>query len=137
MATNEQFTISQLAKAAEIPTTTVRYYERIGLVEPEDRSHGNYRLYSDDSLRKVKFIRAAQAIGFTLDDVKALLSDDAGETPTCGNVQGLIEDRLADIEERLKDLRHVRRVLKSALEKCRKQKRTDCYHVVEGLRSGR
>lgn len=136
MATNEQYTISQLAKAAEIPTTTVRYYERIGLVEPEDRSYGNYRLYSDESLRKVKFIRAAQAIGFTLEDVKALLSDDAGGTPKCGNVQGLIEDRLADIEERLKDLRHVRRVLRSALEKCKRQKKSDCCHVVEGLRSG-
>ena len=130
-----QYTISQLAKAAEVPTTTVRYYERIGLVEPEDRSQGNYRLYSDESLSKLKFIRAAQATGFTLHDVKALLLDDAGGTPTCGSVQGLIEDRLTNIEERLKDLRHVRRVLKSALEKCRKQKKTDCCDVVEGLHS--
>ena len=137
MDTSKRYTISQLAKSADIPTTTVRYYERIGLVEPEDRSHGNYRLYSDESLRKVKFIRAAQAIGFTLDDVKALLSDDSGGTPQCGNVQGLIEDRLTDIEERLKDLRHVRRVLKLALEKCQKQKKSDCCHVVEGLRSGK
>ena len=127
------FTISQLAQAAEVPTTTVRYYERIGLVKPEDRSHGNYRLYSDESLSKLKFIRAAQATGFTLDDVKALFSDDVGGTPTCGSVQGLIEDRLANIEKRLRDLRHVRRVLKLALEKCRKQKNSDCCHVVEGL----
>ncbi len=62
---NKQFTISQLAKAADVPTTTVRYYERIGLVQPDDRSQGNYRLYRNDSLRKVKFIRAAQAIGFS------------------------------------------------------------------------
>lgn len=134
MATNEQYTISQLAKSAGIPTTTMRYYERIGLVEPEDRSQGNYRLYSDESLNKVRFIRAAQATGFTLDDVKALLLDDAGATPKCGSVQGLIEDRLADIQERLKDLHHVRRVLKSALEKCQKQKKSDCCQVVEGLR---
>ena len=63
------YTISQLARAAETPTTTVRYYERIGLFEPADRSQNNYRLYSDESLRKLRFIRAAQAIGFTLDDV--------------------------------------------------------------------
>ena len=68
-----QYTISQLSKAAEIPTTTVRYYERIGLVEPEDRSQGNYRLYSNESLKKLKFIRAAQAVGFTLEDVKLSL----------------------------------------------------------------
>lgn len=130
---SEQYTISKLAKAAEIPTTTVRYYERIGLVEPEDRSLGNYRLYSEGSLSKLKFIRAAQATGFTLDDVKALLIDDEGELPTCGNVQSLIEERLFEIEQRLKDLRHVRRVLKSAFERCQKQKKTDCCQVVESL----
>lgn len=128
-----QFTISQLAKAADIPTTTVRYYERIGLVEPDGRSQGNYRLYGNESLMKLKFIRAAQAVGFTLEDVKSLLADDAGEAPTCGNVQGLIEARLTDIEKRLKDMRHVRKVLKSALEQCHQQKKSDCCHVVTGL----
>lgn len=130
---SNQFTISQLAKAADIPTTTVRYYERIGLVEPEGRSQGNYRLYGKESLKKMKFVRAAQAVGFTLEDVKALLADDTGEAPTCGNVQGLIEARLTDIEERLKDMRHVRKVLKSALEQCHQQKKSDCCHVVTGL----
>jgi MerR family mercuric resistance operon transcriptional regulator len=127
-------TISQLAKAAEIPTTTVRYYERIGLVEPEDRSHGNYRLYSEESLRKVKFIRAAQAIGFTLDDVKALLATQDSTADSCQEVQTLIEERLAEVGQRLKDLRHVQRVLKSSLEKCKKTEQINCCHVIENLR---
>ncbi|WP_339911656.1 heavy metal-responsive transcriptional regulator [Symmachiella dynata] len=129
------YTISQLAKAAEIPTTTIRYYERIGLVEPDNRSQGNYRLYSGESLNKLKFIRASQAIGFTLEDVKALLSDDDGSIPTCDNVQSLIEERLADIEQRLKDLRRVRKVLKNALEQCQTQKKTDCCQVVAELKA--
>ncbi|TWU25309.1 HTH-type transcriptional regulator ZntR [Novipirellula galeiformis] len=131
-----QFTISQLAKSAGIPTSTIRYYERVGLVEPEGRSQGNYRLYSDESLKKLKFIRAAQTTGFTLDDVKALLLDGSGGTPTCGSVRGLIEDRLIDTDRRLKDLRHVRRVLKSALQQCERQKKSDCCHVVAGLHRG-
>jgi len=130
---SKQLTISQLAKAAEIPTTTIRYYERIGLIQPEDRSAGNYRLYGDESLQKLKFIKAAQSIGFTLEDIRALLSDDSGEASICGNVQGLIEDRLVDVEKRLKDLQHVRRVLKSALNKCKTQQRTDCCQVIESL----
>lgn len=134
-AMQREYTISQLAKLADVPTTTVRYYERIGLVEPDSRSHGNYRLYSDESLSKLKFIRTAQASGFTLDDVQALLADEAGGFPTCGDVQGLIEARLADIEKRLKDLRHVRRVLRLALEQCQEQKKTDCCKVVSGFRS--
>lgn len=129
-----QFTISQVAKAAELPTTTVRYYERVGLVQPEDRSAGNYRLYSEESLRKLKFIRAAQAIGFTLDEVNALLSTPSNTASSCREVQSLIEDRLAEVDQRLKDLRHVQRVLRSSLAKCKETERADCCHVIETLR---
>ncbi len=130
-----RYTISRLPKAAGIPATTVRYYERIRLVVPETRSTGNYRLYGDEALKKLMFIRAAQAIGFTLEDIKSLLSTESGKTPTCGSVQKLIETRLADIEEKLKDLRHVRRVLKSALAQCHEQRKSDRCHVVTELRA--
>ncbi len=131
----QQLTIGQLAKAVHIPTTTVRYYERIGLVEPEGRSQGNYRLYNNESLKKLKFIRAAQAIGFTLEDVKSLFIEEHDGTQTCRNIQSVIEGRLAVIEERLKDLRHVRKVLSSVLDKCQKQEQTDYCHVVKELKA--
>ena len=129
-----RYTISQLAHAAEVPTTTVRYYERVGLVRPEDRSVGNYRLYSDESLQKLKFIRTAQAIGFTLDDVKSLLSAPDSSAASCRQVQSLIEERLAEVAQRLKDLRHIQQVLKSALVKCQETERVNCCHVIETLR---
>jgi MerR family mercuric resistance operon transcriptional regulator len=131
---SRRFTISELAKAAVTPTTTLRYYERIGLLHPEGRSQGNYRLYGDESLRKVKFIRAAQAIGFTLDDVKSLLAAPDSSAASCREVQALIDKRLEEVAQRLKDLRHVQQVLKSALEKCREKERTDCCHVISTLR---
>ncbi len=127
-----RYTISQLARTADVPTTTVRYYERIGLVQPDDRSVGNYRLYSGASLRRLKFIRAAQAIGFTLDDVRALLGE-GGSVPCCGDVQQLIEDRLAEIDQRLKDLRQVQRVLKDSLAKCQTSNPRRACHVLETL----
>lgn len=129
---SRQLTISQLAKAAGIPTTTIRCNERIGLVEPENRSAGNYRMYSDWSLERLKFIRAAQAIGFTLDDIRALLSE-GGRVPCCGDVQHLIKDRLTEIDQRLKHLRHVQRVLKTALAKCQTSNPRRACHVVESL----
>ncbi|RMF45297.1 MAG: heavy metal-responsive transcriptional regulator [Planctomycetota bacterium] len=129
-----EYTISQLARAAGVPTTTVRYYERIGVVRPEDRSAGNYRLYSDESLRKLQFIRAAQAIGFTLDDIKKLLAAEDGNVPRCGDVQPLIKDRLADVEQKLHDLQEVQRVLQSALRKCNRSRPTDPCCVIESIR---
>jgi MerR family mercuric resistance operon transcriptional regulator len=134
MAAGRQFTIGQLARAAQIPATTVRYYERIGLLAPNDRSQGNYRLYTPASLRRLKFIRAAQAIGFTLDDMKTLLGGEGAKGPSCGQVRKLIAERLTDIERRLADLLHIRQVLCSSLAKCQKHRQTACCHVVESLR---
>ncbi len=131
---SQRYTISQLANAAGVRPTTLRYYERIGLLEPEDRSDGNYRLYTDESLRRLRFIRAAQSIGFTLEDVTALLGTYDGKTPACRDVQALIEQRLTDIDKRLKDLRHVQRVLKTAMMKCKEREQTGCCHVIETLR---
>jgi MerR family mercuric resistance operon transcriptional regulator len=122
-----------LAREARIPATTVRYYERIKLLLPDDRSHGNYRLYDVSSLRRLRFIRAAQAIGFTLEDVKALLGNGAGRSSTCREVRDLLEDRLADIEVQLRDLRHVRQVLRKSLQTCKKGDQTGRCHVVEAL----
>lgn len=129
------YTISQLAEAADVPTTTVRYYERVGLVKPEDRSAGNYRLYTDESLRKVKFIRAAQGTGFTLDDIRTLLAAEDGAVPRCCDVQPLIEDRLDDVKQKLADLQEVKRVLQSALRKCNRSRPNEPCCVVESLRA--
>lgn len=131
---NGRFTISELAHSAEVPTTTVRYYERVGLLRPEERSAGNYRLYGDESLQKLKFIRTAQAIGFTLEDVKTLLSTSDSSVASCRQIQSLIEERLGVIAQRLKDLRRLQHVLKSSREKCRETERADCCHVIETLR---
>lgn len=129
------YTIGQLARAADVPTTTVRYYERVGLVRPQDRSEGNYRLYGDESLESLKFIRSAQSVGFTLDDVKTLLSMRHRAAASCRQVQSVIEERLADVDRRLKDLRHVRKVLKTTLGKCRENEPQGRCIVIESLSS--
>lgn len=127
------YTIGQLAKEAGVPTSTVRYYERVGLLQPDGRSGGNYRLYSLAALERLRFIRAAQVTGFTLDDVTILFGLRDGATEPCKEVQALIEERLADTEQRLKDLHHVQKVLKSSLKMCRQAERTAYCHVIDDL----
>jgi MerR family mercuric resistance operon transcriptional regulator len=133
MSTATHCTIGQLARKAQVPTTTVRYYERVGLLVPDDRSQGNYRLYGEASLRRLRFIRAAQSIGFTLDDVKSLLGAQPGRRPSCTDVQRLINVRLVEIEERLDSLRQVKRLLRSSLATCRKSAGAKCCHVIDTL----
>jgi len=130
---SEPYTISELAKAVDVPTTTLRYYERVGLLQPASRSHGNYRLYTDQSLQRLRFIRAAQAIGFTLQDVKMLLNLESSESQSCDEVQTIIQERLAEIDAQLKNLRHVQQVLKKSLQKCRKSQPSGHCYVIESL----
>lgn len=114
-------TIGVVAQAAGVATTTLRYYEREGLLSPTDRSRAGYRLYDDGAVQRLAFIRAAQAVGFTLNDIRALLQLD-GDSP-CREVQSLIERRLAEVDEKLADLTRVRSTLADALQRCRKSKK--------------
>lgn len=126
MATN--LTIGELAEAAGVPTSTVRYYERTGILKPGGRSPGNYRVYSESELERLRFIRAAQATGFTLGDIKALLRP-AG----CTKVQDVIQERLSAIGDRLKELHHVQRVLRASLAACRAHEETGRCRIVDKL----
>lgn len=113
-----------------MPTSTVRFYEREGLLKPSGRSASNYRLYTEENLERLRFIRAAQATGFTLGDVKALL-----RPAPCGKVQSLIENRLDEVSRRMAELRHVKRVLQGALRTCQEHAPSGRCQVVDDLSS--
>ncbi|MBI2923870.1 MAG: MerR family transcriptional regulator [Planctomycetes bacterium] len=127
------YTIGQLARAAGVPTSTLRYYERSKLLRPDGRTGGNYRVYGAAALERLRFIRAAQANGFTLDDVSALLGFRDGATARCKEVQRLIRDRLADLRKRMEQMREVESVLRSSLRMCRQFERTGRCQVLDSL----
>ena len=116
-----------------MPITTLRYYERVGLVRPTTRAENQYRLYSGHTLQIIRFIRAAQAAGFTLDDVRTLLALHAGDMALCKEVQPLIAKRLAEVSQRLKDMRHIQRLLQSCLATYHAQDQDALCHVVDTL----
>ncbi len=121
-------TLGELARAAGVPSSTVRYYEREGILKPRRRSSANYRLYSQEDVHRLRFIRAAQATGFTLHDVTELL-----RPAHCHRVQDLIEERLKTVSGRLRELRHVQRVLQASLHECREHERTGRCRVIDSL----
>ena len=130
---SDGFTIGELARTVGVPTSTVRYYEREGLLRPDGRTGANYRVYGADAVERLRFIRAAQASGFSLEDVATLLSLRDGRTAPCREVQDLIESRLTDVTERLKDLARVERVLKASLKLCRQNERRGRCEVIDTL----
>ncbi len=99
------------------------------LDDPSDvRGAGSCRLYGEQDVYRVRFIRAAQATGFTLDDVAELL-----RPSSCRKVQRRIEERLEEVSARMKDLRHVQRVLKAALTTCQEHEPTGRCGVIDTL----
>ncbi len=134
VTTNSRYTISQLARAAAVPPSTVRYYERAGLLAPQGRTGANYRVYDDQSLARLRFIRAAQRLGFQLDDVRHLLTLQSGGNSACPDVQAILTARIAEIDSRLRDLQHVREVLGKALQQCRESESRGRCHVMCALK---
>ncbi|OJW28349.1 MAG: hypothetical protein BGO49_14465 [Planctomycetales bacterium 71-10] len=130
---SKSYTIGELARLAGVPTSTLRYYERAGLLKPSSRSEGNYRLYGERDLERLRFIRAAQATGFALDDVTALLDHRHATASSCHEVQELIRHRLEEVERRMADLRHVEEVLKGALATCQKTEKPGHCEVIDQL----
>ena len=127
------YTIGLLARVSGVKASTIRYYERIGLLHPEGRTAGNYRFYGEEALRRLRFIRASQATGFPLEDITVLLRLRDGTNDICEDVQVLIEERLSDLERRMADLWHVQRVLKATLEKCRATQWSGRCQIIDTL----
>lgn len=131
----DHYTIGQLARAADVPTSTVRYYERRGLLRPASRSRGNYRQFDAEALDRLLFIRSAQAAGFTLSDITALLAFRDGDAAPCREVQDLIAARLDKVVEQIKHLKVVDRMLREWMKVCREAERSGRCGVLEGLQS--
>jgi MerR family mercuric resistance operon transcriptional regulator len=111
-----ELTIGLLARAAEVNVETIRYYQRRGLMqEPAKPPHGRRR-YSGGAVKRVRFIKRAQQLGFTLEEVKNLLRLEDGQS--CRETRLLAEQKLAVIEQRLADLTRVRRLLSSLIAEC-------------------
>jgi DNA-binding transcriptional MerR regulator len=117
--TAKPLTIGKLAALAAVTPDTLRYYERVGLVPTPMRTDGGYRLYDPALAERIGFIRKAQALGLSLEDVREVLRlADAGTAP-CEHVRAALGRRLRDVEVRIAELESLRQALTSALRRSR------------------
>jgi len=123
--------IGQLAKRSGVPIDTVRHYERIGLLKPAARLASGYRRYGEAEQKRLRFIRRAKALGFTLDEVQELLALSAGR-----NVQSIRKAaaaRLADVEQRIEELSRVRDSLRQLIAACPGHGRAEACPILNAL----
>lgn len=104
----------QVADAAGVNVETLRYYERRGIIPAPERTLGGHRLYGDDTVTTLRVIKAAQRLGFTLDEVAELLEAGRHRHGRTGGLQALTESKLAEIDQKIADLQVIREALLAA-----------------------
>ena len=128
-----KYTIGELARSCGVPDSSLRYYERIGLLRPKGRTAGNYRYYGPDAVERLEFIRAAQAAGFDLESIRSMLAPLKGRSARCAEIQETVDTRLTAVRDQLRKLRHVEKVLLEFHQACEKTNPDASCPVIEQL----
>jgi MerR family mercuric resistance operon transcriptional regulator len=119
MGRNADIRIGELSRRTGCNIETIRYYERVGLLPRALRSEARYRLYEGDDVRRLTFVRRARELGFSLDEVRALLGLSADQSKeTCVEVSRLAASHLADVRAKIADLRAMESALAEAVRLC-------------------
>ena len=125
------FTIGQVATRAEVHVETIRYYQRIGLIAEPLRPLGGIRRYDAKAVARLRFIKRSQELGFTLDEVRNLLTLEDGQS--CRETRLMAEKKLTIIEQRLADLARMRKTLKALIAACESGNRPRSCPIIATL----
>lgn len=125
-------TIGALSRRTRVNIETIRFYERIGILPKPPRSAGGHRIYGQDELMRLGFVRRSRELGFSLDEVRGLLRLVDGGRYTCAEVKAITLNHLADVRGKIADLRRLERTLADVAGKCRGGKVPECP-VIEAL----
>ncbi len=123
--------IGELAQRAEVSIDTVRYYERDGLLTPAGRQPSGYRVYGDTELKRMRFIRRAKALGFSLDEIRGLLA--LSTDPDVAEVRRLAVAKVADVDARIAELQRIRAGLSQLVAACPGHGRADACPILHAL----
>lgn len=108
--------IGEVSKRSGIGIEALRFYERGGLLGRPARTRSGYRVYDEGVLQRLAFIKRAQALGFTLDEIKRIINESQSGQSPCGEVREIVRHRLQELDERMNEMRRYRKELGAALE---------------------
>ena len=123
-----------LARRTGCNLETIRYYEKVGVMPNPPRTAAGYRIYGEDHVSRLRFVLRARELGFSLDDVRGLLTLVDGGTQTCAEVKERTEAHLANVRAKIRDLKRIERVLAKTSARCSGTAVPDCP-VLDALAS--
>lgn len=112
------YSIGELASATDTKVETIRYYERVGLLPKPKRTPGNYRRYEADHLGRLSFTRRARDLGFSIEQVRNLISLGDQRDRSCETVDAIAREHLAEVDRKIADLKGLRRELDALIRQC-------------------
>ena len=124
-------TIGGVAKAAGVNVETIRYYQRLKLLEEPSRPPGGVRRYAEAAVARVHFIKRAQELGFSLAEIHRLLR--LGDPQSCGEARALASEKLALVQSRVADLQRLRGVLEDLIGRCDRRRGKVACPIIESL----
>jgi MerR family mercuric resistance operon transcriptional regulator/MerR family gold-responsive transcriptional activator of gol and ges genes len=125
--------IGQVAAEASVNVQTVRYYERVGMLPVPPRTAGGYRQYDADAVKRIRFIKHAQALGFSLREIRDLLALRVRHGAACATVERKARSKIALIDDKLRELARLRRTMEGLVASCHARKTTAECPVLEIL----
>lgn len=126
-----KLTIGKVAAAAAVNVETIRFYQRRGLLTEPPKSPGGFRYYGNATIARVRFVKRAQALGFSLEEVLGLLALE--ESNACGPTHDAAVRKLKLVEERINDLKRIRSTLKNLVQQCEAGPGAVCCPIIESL----
>jgi Hg(II)-responsive transcriptional regulator len=129
----ERLTIGELAKRAHVNRETVRYYERRRLLPRPVRSMSGYRVFSDDALRRLRFIRHAKVLGFSLNEIKELLTLRVNSLDACDRVRDRTQAKIRDIDKKIRSLKQMKDALSELVTACARRGKTNDCPILDSL----
>lgn len=127
------YTAGKLAKAAGVNIQTVRFYDRQGVLKPISRTEGGYRIYNEEGLRQLNFIIHAKELGFSLKEIKELLSLRIRSVKACERVRVRAQDRLKDVQSKIASLKKLEKTLNKLISDCEDRVVSDQCPIIEKL----
>jgi MerR family mercuric resistance operon transcriptional regulator len=127
----QRITIGKVAAAAEVNVETIRFYHRRGLLVEPEKEIGGFRYYSDEAIAQVRFIKRAQALGFSLEEIKGLMA--LNQPGACRQTHDAAVVKLALVEARIRDLNRIKKTLKQLIKECEIGKNDLACPIIESL----
>ena len=131
------YSIGQVAKQSGFSVETIRYYEKEGLLKEPDRKESGYRQYKQEAIIRLSFIQQAKELGFSLKEIGELLSIRSVENTVCDDVKQLAQEKLDNIESKLKMLQRMRKSLKKLVDVCPEQAPLNVCPILDALEKQR